>query len=66
MSWEIAKRLAIKAAPVVLGVVLGIGGTKAVEPKTALDTSKLEVIFKPNIIIQKPDPIKAELLCPKK
>lgn len=31
MKWEIAKTVAIKAAPVVIGMLLGVGGTKAME-----------------------------------
>ncbi len=66
MNWPLIRSLAIKAAPVVLGVVLGVGGTKAVDTKP--QTVKL-VLSEPikvdcpqKVIIQKPDPLKVEFI----
>ena len=64
MKWEIAKTVAIKAAPVVLGMLLGVGGTKAMQTTTEAKATIVECT--PKVVIQKPDPIKVELICPKK
>ena len=58
MNWDIAKSLAIKVAPVVLGVVLGIGGTKAVETKPTAQPVTVEC----KCVTPKPDPIKVEFI----
>jgi hypothetical protein len=60
MRWELAKTVAIKAAPVVLGVLLGIGGTKAVAPSAPVASAPLQVECKCNC--PKPDPIKVEFI----
>lgn len=58
MNWALARSLAIKAAPLVLGVVLGVGGTKAVDPKP--EAKPVEVTCKCDC--PKPDPIKVEFI----
>lgn len=58
MNWALVRTVAIKAAPVVLGVLLGVGGTKAVETKTVPQAVKVEC----KCITPKPDPIKVELI----
>ena len=60
MNWELARNIAIKAAPVVLGVVLGIGGTKAVDTKPVATAKPVEVTCKCSC--PKPDPIKVEFI----
>lgn len=70
MKWELAKSLAIKAAPVVLGVLLGVGGTKAVSPpaNSFQADQPIKVILaeplkcEPKVIIEKPDPINVEFI----
>lgn len=58
MNWPLIRSIAIKAAPVVLGVVLGVGGTKAVETKTVPQPVQVEC----KCVVPKPDPIKVELI----
>lgn len=57
---ELAKTFAIKAAPVLLGVLLGAGGATAVTPK-ATQANPVTVICKCDH-----PPLKAELIFPKK
>ena len=62
MKWEIAKTFAIKAAPVLLGVLLGAGGATAVsKPSAEPRCPKVDVTC-----LCKALPIKAELVFPKK
>ena len=65
MKWEIAKELAVKAAPVVIGVLLGIGGTKAVDATRSESTKAVPVVCACECKTTKPDPIKVEFVRPK-
>ena len=61
MTLELLKTVAVRLAPVVLGAIIGVGGTKAIETKTTrpeVVCQKVEVICK----VQKPDPIKVEFV----
>lgn len=58
MNWALARTVAVKAAPVVLGVLLGVGGTKAVETKPTAQAVTVEC----KCVTPKPDPIKVEFI----
>ncbi len=58
MNWPLIRSIAIKYAPLVIGVALGVGGTKAVETKTVPQAVKVEC----KCVVPKPDPIKVELI----
>ena len=58
MNWALVRTVAIKAAPVVLGVLLGVGGTKAVETKPTAQSMTVEC----KCVTPKPDPIKVEFI----
>ena len=51
MNWSTIKPFAVKAAPVILGMILGVSGTKAVtsyqEAKTACPDVKVTCILPP-------------------
>ena len=58
MKWEIAKTVAIKAAPVVIGMLLGVGGTKAMQ---AAPTEQKATVVECKCNCNHP-PIKGELI----
>ena len=61
MNLELFKTAAVRLAPIVLGAIIGVGGTKAMETKTSCPEvicQKVEV----KCLVPKPDPIKVQFL----
>ena len=63
MNLEIFKTVAVRLAPIVLGAIIGVGGTKAMETKTACPQVICEkVLVQLTCNVPKPDPIKVQFL----
>ena len=63
MNLELFKVAAVRLAPIVLGAIIGVGGTKAMETKTDCPMVMCQkALFEVTCIVPKPDPIKVQFL----
>ena len=63
MNLELFKIAAGRLAPIVLGAIIGVGGTKAMETKTSYpEVIPQKVLVEVKCIVPKPDPIKVQII----
>ena len=63
MKMELFKIAAVRLAPIVLGAIIGVGGTKAMETKTDCPQVMCQkALVEVKCIVPKPDPIKVQII----
>ena len=61
MNLELFKTAAVRLAPIVIGALIGVGGTKAMETKTPCP-EVVHPVIEVTCIVPKPDPIKVQII----
>ena len=63
MNLELFKTVAVRLAPIVLGAIIGVGGTKAMETKTDCPQVMCQkALFEVTCIVPTPKPINVQFL----
>ena len=63
MNLELFKVAAVRLAPIVIGAIIGVGGTKAMETKTSCpEVICQKVLFEVKCDVPIPPPIKVQFL----